>query len=225
MKNPTVLLVAGHSVVRLGLRMLLAARPSRIIAEAANAAQAELLAEELQPEIVVLDMSLSDAHGITALERITRTVPAARILFISERDDEEFVERALVSGASAYLLRETATADLKWAVQAAEKGREYFSPALIKRLRGPEARIPEPEQVAVDEYEANQLETRLAGFLNQGLVIRHLAQELRAGLASLNRSNRVVEKRRTKRSRPRQWNLGKALVALFRGGRAAGQVG
>jgi len=206
--------------------MLLAAQPSRIVGEAANVGEAEWLAEELQPDIVLLDVSLPDTDGITALERITRTIPAARIVFISERDDEEFVERALVSGASAYLLRETATTDLKWAMQAAEKGREYFSPVLIQRLRGPHGRFPEPEQVGVDEYEANQLETKLAGFLNQGLVIRRLAQELRSGLASLNRNRRMARPtRRANRDQRKPWNVGKVLFGLLGRERATGGVG
>jgi DNA-binding NarL/FixJ family response regulator len=212
MKNPTVLLVAGHSVIRLGLRMLLAIRPASIVGEATTAAEGERLAAELQPEIIILDSGLTDADEITALDRIARAFAPARILFISDRDDEEFVERALVSGASAYLLKETATADLKWAVQAAEKGREYFSPALILRLRGPESRIPEPAQLESQDYEANCTESRLMAFLNQGLVIRQLAQELRASIASVSRNktaNAVPGKEKLR------WNLGRALLGLF----------
>lgn len=190
MKNSRVLLVAGHSVVRLGLRTALAASATTVVGTAATAAEAEKLATELQPELLVLDPSLPDADELKALRLLERASPRTRIIFLSDRDDEEFVEEALVAGASCYLLKQTAATDLGFAILAAQRGREYFSPALIERLRDPEATIPEPNQLEDLPLTApKRLEARLKAMLHQGLLIRQLAEELRVEIAALSRGH------------------------------------
>jgi DNA-binding NarL/FixJ family response regulator len=190
MNNSSVILVAGHSVVRLGLRTLLTVNAITVSGEAANALEAEALASRLHPDIVVFDAGLSDADNLEGLKRIARATPPTRIIFLSERDDEGFVEQALMSGASCYVLKETATADLCWAIKAAQKGREYFSPTLIRRLRDPGATIPEPDQVQdLSGPAVSGVEARLVTMINQGSIIKQLARELRDNIESISQAH------------------------------------
>jgi DNA-binding NarL/FixJ family response regulator len=190
MKTSRVLLVAGHSVVRLGLRTALAASPTTVVGTANTALEAERLAAELEPDLVVLDPSLPDADELKALRRIGHACPQTRIIFLSDRDDEEFVEEALLAGASCYLLKQTAATDLCLAILAAQRGHEYFSPTLIERLRDPAATVPEPNQLEdLPVPVASRVDAQLMAMLNQGMLIRQLAQELRAEIAALSRKH------------------------------------
>jgi DNA-binding NarL/FixJ family response regulator len=159
--------------------MLLTANAISISGEASDASEAEILASTLQPNLVVLDSSPPDVGDLKTVRRIAEAAPSARIIFLSHRHDEAFVEQALVSGASCYLLKATAAADLCWAIKAAQKGREYFSPTLIQRLRDPAATVPEPDQLQELAGPAlSPIEARLMAMINQGLLIRQLAQQL-----------------------------------------------
>lgn len=196
MKNFRVILVANHSVARLGLRMLLAAKTTTIIGEAATASEGESLAAMLQPDIVVLDSSLPDAEDLAAIRRLAQAAPPARIIVLSDRDDEEFVEQSLLAGASGYLLNQTAAVDLGWAVQAAQKGREYFSPSLIQKLRDPAAVIPEPDQSQdLEHTELTGMEARLMTLINQGLIIKQMARDLRANIEAMGSLHPALLKR------------------------------
>jgi DNA-binding NarL/FixJ family response regulator len=182
--------------------MLLATKTAVVIGEASTAVEAATKTASLQPDIVVLDASLPDADELEALRQIARASLPVRIILLSEQDNEEFVEQALTSGASAFLLKQTAATDLAWAVKAAQKGREYFSPALIRRLRDPSATIPEPDQAEdLADPAASPMEACLMALLNQGLVIRQLAQELRRNIESVRRQHPAL----LAKLRPRRW--------------------
>lgn len=196
MISSRIILVANHSVVRLGLRMLLTAKTTTIIGEAATANEGENLAAMLQPDIVLLDSCLPDSDDLSAISRLAKAAPSARVVLLSDREDEEFVERALLAGASGYLLNQTAAADLGWAIQAAQKGREYFSPSLIQKLRDPAAIIPEPDQLEdLERTDLTQMEARLMALINQGLIIKQMARDLRASIETIGSHHPALLKR------------------------------
>lgn len=179
MKHLRVLLVSGDALVRLGLRTLLTAKTTIMVGEAAGALDAIVKASALQPEIVVLDLGSTRNGGLELLREIGQAALKTRIVLLSDREDEAFVEQALMYGASAYLLRQTVATDLGWAMKAVERGQEYFSPMLIQTLRAPGAALHEPDQHRrLAETSISPIEARLISMINQSLLIRQVARQL-----------------------------------------------
>ncbi|MBI2686880.1 MAG: response regulator transcription factor [Acidobacteria bacterium] len=130
-----VLLADDHGVVRKGLRFLLTQDPSvEVAAEAEDGREAVRLASELQPNVVIMDIAMPLLNGLDAAAQISKANPRAGVIILSMYSDEEFIIRALTSGAKGYLLKDSADADVLRAVHAVARGRTYFSPSIAHTL-------------------------------------------------------------------------------------------
>jgi DNA-binding NarL/FixJ family response regulator len=132
-----VLVCDDHAVVREGIRHVLEAEPGvTVVAEAGNAAQALALAAEHRPDVIVLDVSMPGESGLRAAPRLREAVPEARILIMSMHDNAEYVREGVRAGASGYLLKDSAAAELRLAVRAVHAGGSYFSTPAAQGLTG-----------------------------------------------------------------------------------------
>ena len=135
MRKITVLLADDHTVVRQGLRMLLAAEPDMsVVGEADNGLQAVQMARKLHPDVVVLDVAMPHLNGLQVTRRITRDLPDTRVLVLSSYSDDEYVKQLTEQGASGYLVKQTAANDLIKAIRETHKGNAFFSPTISKRF-------------------------------------------------------------------------------------------
>jgi two-component system, NarL family, response regulator NreC len=134
--NPVrILLADDHTVMRSGLRLLLERQPHlQVIGEAADGRQAVALSESANPDVVVMDIAMPNLNGIEATRQIVNRSPRTAIAILSMHSDESYVIRALKAGARAYLLKDSAEADLLAAVRALTEGKSFFSPAISKIL-------------------------------------------------------------------------------------------
>jgi DNA-binding NarL/FixJ family response regulator len=136
MRKIRVLLADDHTVVRQGLRALLAAEEDiEIIGEAENGRQALQQVKKLLPDVVVMDIAMPVLNGVEATRQITRYVPSVKVLVLSTYSNDEYVEQLTEAGAAGYLVKQTAANDLLKAIREAFKGNAFFSPAIAKRLR------------------------------------------------------------------------------------------
>jgi two-component system response regulator NreC len=135
MSDIRVLLADDHDVLRKGVRYLLAAEPGiAVVGEAADGRTAVRLAEELQPDIVIVDIAMPELNGIEAAAQITRKNRNVAVIILSMYSDEEYILRALSSGAKGYLLKDSAEPDLLRAVKEVARGKPFFSPAVAEVL-------------------------------------------------------------------------------------------
>ena len=126
-----ILIADDHAVVRSGFRALLAAHPDlEVVGEAADGLRAVEEAVSLQPDIVVMDVTMPNLNGIEATRRITEEAPRVRVLALSMHKDAVYVREILRAGARGYLLKESGESDLINAVRALAKGEAYISPAV-----------------------------------------------------------------------------------------------
>src|SRR5258706_12466910 len=124
-----ILLADDHSLVRQGFRMILSAQPDmEIVGEAGNGREAVELAEKLQPDLVIMDVTMPELNGIEATRRLITPAPRARVLPLSRPKDSVYVREILRAGARGYLLKDSVDADLLAAVRAAAQGERHFSP-------------------------------------------------------------------------------------------------
>jgi len=136
MEKIRVILADDHTVVRQGLRALLAAEGDiDIVGEAENGRQAIQLAKKLLPDVAVIDIAMPVLNGLEATRQITRSVPGTKVLILSSYSDDEYVQQLTEAGAAGYLVKQTAANDLLKAIREAQKGNAFFSPAIAKRLR------------------------------------------------------------------------------------------
>jgi DNA-binding NarL/FixJ family response regulator len=124
----SVLLADDHTIIRDGLRALLAAQPwVTVVGEAANGRAAVSQALSLRPNVVVMDIAMPELNGIDAAREIRAHLPGTQVVMLSMHASAEHVVRALQAGALGYLLKESAGRELLAAIQAVHAGRRYIS--------------------------------------------------------------------------------------------------
>ena len=123
-----VLIADDHGIVRSGLRMLLERQSDiRVVGEAADGVEALAVAQAEHPDVAVLDVSMPRMTGIQAAREIGAHAPDTRVLLLSMHDDERYFLESLAAGASGYVLKRAADADLIEAVRTVASGRRFFS--------------------------------------------------------------------------------------------------
>jgi DNA-binding NarL/FixJ family response regulator len=129
-----VLLADDHSIVRRGLRSLLEEAGHTVVAEAADGLEAVQLAEEHQPDLLVLDIAMPKLNGIEVAARAQKLTRPPGVIILSMHGDESYISRALAAGARAYLLKGATDEDLLPAIRAVAAGKPFFSPAVAAVL-------------------------------------------------------------------------------------------
>ncbi len=133
-KKIKVLLVDDHAVVRAGFKMLLATQDNiHVIGEADRGESAIQQYEELKPDIVIMDLSMPGIGGLETIKRIIQREERARVLVFSVHDESVFVNRAIQSGAKAYITKNSAPEILLEAIEKVMSGEVYIEQGLLKQ--------------------------------------------------------------------------------------------
>ncbi len=194
MRKIRVLLADDHTVVRQGLRALLAAEGDMdIVGEAENGRQAVEIVKKLLPDVAVLDIAMPVLNGMEAARQITRATPDTKVLMLSSYSDDEYVQKVTEARASGYLMKQTAANDLLKAIREAHKGNTFFSPAIAKRLRDLSQGGFANGQPA--RKRANQLTTREAEvfqLIAEGCANKQIASELCISIKTVEKHRQQV---------------------------------
>jgi DNA-binding NarL/FixJ family response regulator len=136
-----ILIADDDALVRAGLKLILGAHPElMVVGEAPNGKVAVHMFRDLLPDVVLMDIRMPERSGLSATEEILRTHPSANIVVLTTFDTDEFVVRALKSGARGFLLKDTEPAELVRSVRVAAAGQATLSPSVITQLV---AQVPE----------------------------------------------------------------------------------
>jgi DNA-binding NarL/FixJ family response regulator len=126
-----LLLVDDHALIRAGVRALILDIPGyAVVGEASDGAQLLAQFNALQPDIVLLDLSMKHTGGLDALQQLKSAHPKSKVLILSMHTDPELIMRALECGAHGYLLKDTSASELEHALLALRNNERYLSPAI-----------------------------------------------------------------------------------------------
>jgi two-component system response regulator NreC len=153
MKKLRILLADDHVVMRTGLRALLERQPNlEVVGESENGRETVELVTALRPDVVVMDVGMPILNGIEATKIIVTERPDTAVVVLSMHADESYVMRALKAGARAYLLKDSAAADLIGAIQAVSQYNSFFSPKVSRIMAEDYVRVLR-QKGAVDSYD------------------------------------------------------------------------
>jgi two-component system, NarL family, response regulator NreC len=178
-KKVRILLADDHIVMRAGLRAFLERQPSlEVVGESANGRETIELAASLKPDVVVMDVGMPTLNGIEATKTIVTQRPVTAVIVLSMHADESYVLRALKAGARAYLLKDSAGADLLGAIQAVSQNKSFFSPKVSHILAEDYVRVLK-QKGAVDSYDLlTSREREILQLLVEGRTNKEVATEL-----------------------------------------------
>lgn len=133
--KPTILLADDHTLVRKGLRLLIEENSmATVVGEAVNGIEALRLATELQPDLVLMDLTMPEMNGMDATRQIIRKYPGIRVLVLSMEIDRFFVVEALKAGATGYLLKDSADSELAEAIRSVAAGETWLPQKVLAVL-------------------------------------------------------------------------------------------
>jgi len=165
-----LLIVDDHPLVRDGVSSAFAHSPEfEVLGEAADGAQAIRLAQELRPDVILMDLRMPGMDGVTAITELARRGLAARVLVLTTYDTDSHVLPAIEAGATGYLLKDAPRAELLRAVRAVAHGEAVLSPAVAARLM---SRIRSPGAGPLSQRELEVLEMVASGTTNREAAAR-----------------------------------------------------
>jgi two-component system response regulator NreC len=171
-KPVRVLIVDDHAVVRSGIRLLLAQEPDiEPVGEAGTGREALFEARSLKPDVILMDVVMPDQTGLEVLPTLLHEHPEAKVLLLSMQDDPRYVREAFAAGASGYVLKEAADAEVVAAVREVARGGRYINPALGASLVAAEAAAQRrAEEDPLSEREREVLRLLALGHTNQEIA-------------------------------------------------------
>lgn len=169
-----VLIADDHEVVRAGVRSLLESQPDcEICGEAATGRQAVALAQQLKPDIAILDITMPELNGLEAARQILKTVPDVRVLILSVHESEELVREILDAGAHGYVLKSDAGRELTAALDALRNHETFFTSHVAQialrayRDKKPGGDVPTPSGGVLTPREREVLQLLAEGRINK----------------------------------------------------------
>jgi DNA-binding NarL/FixJ family response regulator len=184
MNATRVLLADDHGLVRAGIRALIEKIPNvQVVGEASTGRAALELVKSKLPNLVLMDIGMAELGGLEALPRITKDFPGVKVIILSAHANEEYVIRALRTGAAGYMLKDAATAELELAITSVSEDKTYLSPSIsrtvindyLQRVGGP---ISPLEQLTPRQREILQL-------VAEGKSTKEIAFDLDIGIKTV----------------------------------------
>jgi two-component system response regulator NreC len=184
-KKIRILVCDDHALFREGVKTILRSCPQfELIGEASDGRQAVDLAKDLNPNVVLMDISMPVLKGFDAARRIHKAQPEVAILILTIYDDEDMVARCLSSGAAGYILKDAPPAQLVYAVQAVSRGEKYMSPRVLKSVVN--SYLTRPEQVRTRYELLSDREREILVMLAEGYALKEVATKLNLSVKTVD---------------------------------------
>lgn len=192
-----LLLIDDHALIRAGVRSLVSDIPGyKVIGEAADGEQLLEMTLDLEPDIILLDISMKESNGLDALERLHRARPSSKVLILSMHAEPRMIMRALESGAHGYLLKDATATEIEQALNALRNDERYLSPAIAHTVINQalmSGHSGKPEGVENHNLTARQLE--ILRLIVRGKSTREIANGLGLSVKTVETHRSQIMKR------------------------------
>lgn len=174
-----VLLVEDHAIVRQGLRRLLEERGLVVAGEASDGRQAVKMARELDPDIVIMDITLPRLGGIEATRKIRKMNPGTKVIMLTIHDEESFIYKSLDAGANGYMVKDKATDDLLDAIDTVMRGEVYLSPNFSPKVLDSYRKLSKSGRKSIDDFSRlTNREREILQLIAEGYTSKEIANML-----------------------------------------------
>jgi DNA-binding NarL/FixJ family response regulator len=174
-----ILLADDHAVLREGLAMMVGAQPDmHVVGLARGGREAVSLAQQLQPDVAVLDVSMPDVGGAEAAEQIRATCPRVRVVALTRHADPAYLRRMLRAGASGYVVKRAAGDALMGAIRAVASGGTYVDPSLAGGLLSRLMKEPDPGDAPRPKPALSEREEQVLRLIAWGKSNKEVAAQL-----------------------------------------------
>lgn len=137
MSNIRVIVAEDHATVREGLKLIINAQSDmEVVADAEDGRTAIELAQKLQPDVALMDISMPGLNGLKATAKLKECCPEVHVLAVTRHKDDGYLQQVLKAGASGYVLKQSPPAELLHAIRAVANGGKYLDPALAGKVMG-----------------------------------------------------------------------------------------
>ena len=183
-----ILLVDDHELMREGLRSILEGEANvEIVGEASSGREAVVLSRTLEPDVVVMDVGMKDLNGIDAARQIRSELPDVQVIALSSHSDSRYVSAMLEAGACGYVLKANASADLRDALRAAQKGKIYLCSEVTRAVVDASLRGG-----GVDPSVLSEREREVLQLLAEGLTSPQIGKRLYIATSTVETHRRAI---------------------------------
>lgn len=178
MNKLRILLAEDHETIRDGLKLLVNSQPDmEVVGAADNGRVAVQLAQQLVPDVVVMDVSMPELNGLQATKKLKEKFPQMKILPLTRHTDDGYLQQLLLAGASGYVLKQSKSIELLRAIRAVALGQTYLDPAIAEKAVNPirnsrRATRGLPPKANLSDREAEVLRLIAWGYVNKEVAAR-----------------------------------------------------
>ncbi|QMU27143.1 response regulator transcription factor [Adhaeribacter radiodurans] len=192
-----ILLADDHTLVRNGIRSMLEnSADLEIVGEAQNGAEALTKVKELAPDVLLLDIAMPIMTGIEATAQINKLYPETRCLVLSMHHDEDYILKAVESGAYGYLLKDNTREEMLQAIRRVAAGEKYFGPSVSNVIVASYLqKLKEPETTLAPKNKLSKQEKAVLAFIIEGSNSREIAEKLNLSVRTVDNHRASMMKR------------------------------
>jgi two-component system response regulator NreC len=187
-----ILIVDDHGVLRAGLQALLSTEPDmEVVGVAADGQEALKGVLQLQPDVVLMDISLGELNGIDVTRQLHETRPESRVLILTVHEEIHFLQQALEAGAAGYILKKANMNDVIYAIQAVMMGGLYIHPDMTRKYMAISTNLI-GQSGATQENPLSQREIEILHWIAQGFTNTHISKQLGISIRTVEYHRRNI---------------------------------
>lgn len=193
MQKITVVIAEDHAVVRQGLKVLIGSDSGLVVAgEAEDGERAVELAQQIEPDVVVMDVVMPRMNGLEATRQISQRFPRSRVLVLSSYGDEDSVNQMMEAGALGYITKHSASDDLLEGIRQVSCGKKYFSPKIAARMKRRSRNAFINGRKKARSGDLSTRETQVLKMIADGLATKAIASDLGLSIKTVEKHRQAV---------------------------------
>jgi len=174
-----IMLADDHAILRTGLRLMLSSVPNlEVVGEATNGKEALAKADELNPDLVIMDITMPEMNGIEATQEIKRHHPRIKVLMLTMHENEELLFRTIQAGGSGYVLKKSADNELLDAIYQVMRGETFLRPDMAKQVMQDYLDRVDTGEETQSYEDLTDREREVLRYLAEGMTNKQVAEKL-----------------------------------------------